>query len=220
MRSIVYGSVCSPYSMNFLFSLLLSFLPPYYRQHYERESQAHILRATVATAFAELILACIFYANGFVNYIPNAAISPAAFLEYFFSWQGLMLAFFFFDGAIRLLAAVAGQAIGITPLYAIAWIHAWWHRRNLKKSECPLVPDLVERVDSGPGLRILSCRPRKNWDKWMTVMYEENLYEIVDAKLSTPPRPYVYLLGPMPESKVIRGLHRYHPDEVLDLDQD
>jgi hypothetical protein len=205
--------------MNFLLAILLSFLPPYYRRFFANESQAHIIRAAIVTAFLELVFACILYAQGFVDYIHHAVIGPAAFLEYFFSWQGLIFAFFFIDGTIRLLAAIAGQAIGATPIYVAAWLHAYWHRRSLKKAACPLVPDIVEKADAKcSALRIRSCRPRRNWDKWMTVMYEEGLYEIAGTELGSAPRPYVYLLRPKPDSKVIRGLHRYSPEEVFHLE--
>ena len=205
--------------MDFLFALLLSILPPHYRRGYLHIGGSYLLQAAAVTSFLEIVIVCIFYAKGFVEYIPSASIGPAAFLEYFFTGKGLLLAFFFLDGAIRLLAAIAGQALGIIPLYFVSWIHDLFDRRAIRKRECPLVPDLVERTDtSGAELRILTCRPRKNWDKWMTVMYEENLYEITGAEFALPPRPYVYVLRPKPESKVIRGLHRYHPDEVFHLE--
>lgn len=207
--------------MDFLFALLLSILPPRYRRAYLQNAGGRLLLAASLASFFEIVIVCVLYAKGFVEYIPRASIGPAAFLEYFFTWQGLCLAFFFLDGAIRLLAAVAGQAVGTIPLYVVSWIHDLFDRRAIRKQECPLVPDLVERTDtSGGELRILTCRPRKNWDKWTTVMYEEKLYEIAGATLDDGPRPYIYLLRLKPESKVIRGLHRYRPDEVFTLEED
>jgi hypothetical protein len=206
--------------MDFLFALLLSVLPPRYRRGYlQNTGRQLLLLAASVTSFLEAVFVCIFYVRGFVEYVPNASIGPAAILEYFFTGKGLLLAFFFLDGAIRLLAAIAGQALGIIPLYLVSWIHDLLDRRAIRKHECPLVPDLVERTNAPGGeLRIFTCRPRKNWDKWMTVMYEENLYEIAGAEFALPPRPYVYLLRLKPESKVIRGLHRYHPEEVFTLE--
>ena len=207
--------------MEFLFALLLSILPPRYRRAYSHYAGAHLLLATYISSLFELIMACVLYAKGFVEYIPNASIGPAAFLEYFFSAKGFFLALLFLDGAFRLLAAIAGQSLGSTPLYLLAWIHDSLDRRAVRKHEVPLVPDLVEPMpDSNGALRILTCRPRKNWDKWMTVMIEENLYEISGAEFAPPPRPFVYLLRPKPESKVIRGLHRYHPEEVFTLEDE
>jgi hypothetical protein len=205
--------------MDFLYALLLSFLPPRYRNSLLQKAGALLVRAALTTAFAEIVVACVLYARGFVDYIPNTWIGPAAFLEYFFTWQGLCLAFVFLDGVVRLLAAVAGQAVGTIPLYVLARIHKSFEQHRMRKHECPLISDLVERIDENAHeLRIATCRPRKNWDKWMTVMYEEKLYEIVGAELAEPPRPYVYVLRPKPESKVIRGLHRYHPDEAFTLE--
>lgn len=203
--------------MDFLYALLLSFFPPYFRRPYVHKARTHLVRASIATGFIQIVLGAILYARGFIDFIPNSRIRPAASIEYFFSWQGLILAFFFVDGAIRLLAAVAGQSLGTIPLYVVAWIDEWRLGRIKKKAEVPLVADLVE-PSGDDGLRIQSCRTRKNWDKWMTVMYEEKLYEIANAEIAAPPRPYVYLLRPKPESKVIRGLHRYHPEEVFRLE--
>ena len=203
--------------MDFLYALLLSFLPPHFRRPYAHKARTHLVSASIASGFLEIVLVAILYARGFIDYIPKASIGPAASLEFFFSWQGVILAFFFVDGAIRLLAAIAGQSVGTIPLYGVAWIDDWRQRRARKKDEFPLVPDLVEPLD-GDGLRISSCRARKNWDKWMTVMVEEKLYEIAGAEIATAPRPYVYVLRPKPESKVIRGLHRYRPDEVFHLE--
>jgi len=203
--------------MDFLFALLLSFLPPHFRRPFVHHARTHLVRASAVSGFVEIVLVAILYARGFIEYIPKASIGPAASLEFFFSLQGMLLAFFFVDGAIRLLAALAGQPLGTIPLYVVAWLDEWRSRRAKKKEQLPLISDLVE-PDGGDGLRICSCRTRKNWDKWMTVMYEEKLYEIANAEIAGPPRPYVYLLRPKPESKVIRGLHRYHPEEVFHLE--
>ncbi len=205
--------------MDFLFALLLSFVPPFYRRTFVHKARTHLITASIASGFAEIVLVAILYARGFIEYIPKASIGPAASLEFLFSWQGLLLAFFFVDGAVRLLAALAGQSLGTIPLYVVAWIDEWRLRRGKKKAELPLVTDLVE-PSAGDGLRISSCRIRKNWDKWMTVIFQEKLYEIANAEIAAPPRPYVYLLRPKPDSKVIRGLHRYHPDEVFHLEDD
>lgn len=206
--------------MDFLIALLLSLLPPRYRRSLEQRAGTHLVRAATATAFLEIFAVCVLYAKGFFDYIPHAVIGPAASLEFLFSWQGIVLAFFFLDGAARLLASLSGQALGVIPLYLVAWIHGRLEKRELRKHELPLVADIVVGPNESGEIRIASCRPRKNWDKWMTVMYEERLYEISNAELSSPPRPYIYHLRLKPDSKVIRGLHRYDPNEVLHLRDD
>jgi len=206
-------------AMDFFLALALSFLPQQYRNALAHKTGTHLVRAACITAFFEIILVAVLYAAGLFDYFPKASIGPAAFLEFFFTWKGLLLALFFLDGTIRLLASIAGQALGTLPVYALAWIHGLLNRRAMHKRKLPLVADLVEQPKDNE-LRILSCLPRKNWDKWMTVLYDENLYEVFGAELASDPRPYVYLLRIKPESKVIRGLHRYNPDEVFHLEND
>src|SRR5437667_280928 len=145
-----------------------------------------------------------------------AVIGRLAFVEYLFYPKSWPLAFFFFDGTIRWLSSLSGQAVGSLALYPATWIHGWLERRAERRRLGSKVPDTIERGDGARyELRISSCRPKGNWDKWMTVMYEERLYEIAAAELGQPPRPYLYLLRTKPESKVIRGLPRYDPNEVF-----
>jgi hypothetical protein len=212
--------------MHFLRAFFLSFLPPRYRRAAagrgrapKHDSNTYLIAAAGVSGFFEMVVFGTIYIAGFVAYTDRAVIGPAAFLEYFFYPPAWLLALFLFDGGLRLLASLAGQALGSIPLYFVVWIHGWFERRSANRRLGPLIADLVERGDgSRYELRISSCRPRANWDKWMTVMYEEKLYEIAAAELGQPPRPYVYLLRTKPESKVIRGLHRYHPDEVFSLE--
>ncbi len=205
--------------MEFLVRFLVSFLPPRLRRGFGHHPREHLVAAAGVSGFVEMTIFGLFYVEGFMDYAPHAIIGPAAFLEYFFTPRTWPLAFFFFDGSFRLLAAIGGQALGTLPLYFVAWIQGWFERRSARRRLGPLVADLVERGDGSRfELRISSCRPRRNWDKWMTVLYEEKLYEIAAAELGAPPRPFVYLLRAKPEWKVIRGLHRYHPNEVFSLE--
>ena len=206
--------------MGFLPSLLYSFLPPRYRQPSWQGSADQLVDAALISGFLEIVIVGTAYIIGFVTYAGRAVIGPVAFLEYFFSPAGWPLAFFFFDGTIRFTAALAGQALGALPLYFAVWIQGWLEHRAQQRRLGPKIPDLVERGDGTRyELKILSCRPRSNWDKWMTVMYKEKLYEITGAELGQPPRLYVYLLRTKPESKVIGGLHRYDPNEVFYIEE-
>ena len=207
--------------MDFLRDLLLSFLPPRYRVLWTHTSSGSLVRAAAVSGFLEMVGAGTLYIVGFVTaFAHEDVIGPLAFLEYFFYWKAWPLAFFFADGTSRWLASLSGQALGTMALYPVAWIHGWLERRAQRRRLGPKITDLVERGDGTRyELRISSCRPRSNWDKWMTVMYEEKLYEIAGAELGPPPRHYVYLLRTKPESKVIRGLHRYDPHEVFYLEE-
>ncbi len=203
--------------MSFLIDLMLSFLPPRYRSAWRHSASGSLVRAAAVSGFLEMVAFGTLYIVGFVSAFTHlAVIGPLAFVEYLFYPKSWPLAFFFFDGTIRWLSSLSGQAVGSLALYPAAWIHGWLERRAERRRLGPMVPDTIERGDGTRyELRISSCRPKGNWDKWMTVMYEEKLYEIAAAELGQPPRPYLYLLRTKPESKVIRGLHRYDPNEVF-----
>ena len=203
--------------MSFLIDLMLSFLPPRYRSAWRHSASGSLVRAAAVSGFLEMVVFGTLYIVGFVSAFTHlAVIGPLAFVEYLFYPKSWPLAFFFFDGTIRWLTSLSGQAVGSLALYPAAWIHGWLERRAERRRRGPKVPDIIERGDGTRyELRISSCRPKGNWDKWMTVMYEERLYEIAAAELGQPPRPYLYLLRTKPESKVIRGLHRYDPNEVF-----
>lgn len=203
--------------MSFLIDLMLSFLPPRYRSAWRHSASGSLVRAAAVSGFLEMVVFGTLYIVGFVTAFTHlAVIGPLAFVEYLFYPKSWPLAFFFFDGTIRWLTSLSGQAVGSLALYPAAWIHGWLERRAERRRRGPKVPDIIERGDGTRyELRISSCRPKGNWDKWMTVMYEEKLYEIAAAELGQPPRPYLYLLRTKPESKVIRGLHRYDPNEVF-----
>jgi len=196
---------------------MLSFLPPRYRSAWRHSASGSLVRAAAVSGFLEMVAFGTLYIVGFVSAFTHlAVIGPLAFVEYLFYPKSWPLAFFFFDGTIRWLTSLSGQAVGSLALYPAAWIHGWLERRAERRRLGSKVPDTIERGDGARyELRISSCRPKGNWDKWMTVMYEEKLYEIAAAELGQPPRPYLYLLRTEPESKVIRGLHRYDPNEVF-----
>jgi len=203
--------------VSFLIDLMLSFLPPRYRSAWRHSASGSLVRAAAVSGFLEMVVFGTLYIVGFVTAFTHlAVIGPLAFVEYLFYPKSWPLAFFFFDGTIRWLSSLSGQAVGSLALYPATWIHGWLERRAERRRLGSKVPDTIERGDGARyELRISSCRPKGNWDKWMTVMYEEKLYEIAAAELGQPPRPYLYLLRTKPESKVIRGLHRYDPNEVF-----
>ncbi|MGE5110620.1 MAG: hypothetical protein ACM3JB_07185 [Acidobacteriaceae bacterium] len=51
----------------------------------------------------------------------------------------------------------------------------------------------------------------------MTVSYQDQLYEITDYMYveSENPRRHLYYLRPAPAHKIVRGIHHYDPQEVM-----
>jgi hypothetical protein len=141
----------------------------------------------------------------------------AVLLEYIFQPLTLLLVYFAIESAGRLVAAfVTGEIVPSLPLQAIEWTRQKVRGEQAKRELGPPIIDLVEAGATGEyDLRIASCRPRPNWNNLMTVSYQDELYEIVREERAAKPRPWVYVLRKKPESKVVRGLHAYAPDELL-----
>jgi len=142
----------------------------------------------------------------------------ATTVEYLIQPLTLLLLYFTFEGAVRLLAGlITGEVVGTLPLQGVSWLHG---KAEARWAEWRLGPRIVDLVQKGDGtrydLRILSCRPKKAWDRMMTIVYEDVFYELVGEERGPFPRQFIYLLRRIPEGKVIRGHHYYRPDEPLE----
>lgn len=131
----------------------------------------------------------------------------------------LLLIYFAFEGAVRLIAAVsAREVVGTLPLALVDMASQKWSEYYAEKQQGPRVPDLVSAPmmgASGYDLAIASCRSKQGWDHLMTISYHDTLYEVADYAEGDEPRRHVYLLRRAPAHKVVRGLHHYDPEEVM-----
>jgi hypothetical protein len=146
------------------------------------------------------------------------AIGALTTLEFVFQPLTLVMLYFLFEGAVRLIAPlVTEEIIGTLPLVLVARAHDKIAGVRAEAALGPRVADTVERGDGRQfDLRISSCRPKPNWDKLMTIAYQDEYYEVVKQETLLPPRRFVYLLRKNPPGKVIRGLHHYDPREALE----
>jgi hypothetical protein len=138
-------------------------------------------------------------------------------VEYAFSPLTLLLVYFSIEGVVRLFAALSvDECAGTMPLYLIAWGLDRAGEARKERQLGPRVPDEVQHCKGiSYDLVIASCRPKRGWDRLITIEYEDQLYEIFEEKKGVPPRPHIYQLRHHPQGKVIRGLHHYHPHEAL-----
>jgi len=226
----------------FLAGLFLSLLPERYRRWWEPASTAHFATATAVSGglqalgcFTVFILRYVIFFQERVMEYGGRVIEAGAdealasrgvqfgmgtltTLEYVFQPVSLLLIYFSLEGAVRLLgAAFTDQILPSLPLQLAAWTQ---ERLAARRAERALGPPVIDKVERGDGrqydLRIASCRPKPNWDRLMTVAYEDEFYEVIKEERFAKPRPYVYLLRKIPEGKVIRGLHHYRPDEPVE----
>ena len=226
---------------DFILGIFLSLLPARYRQWWEPDSTVHFRGATVASGLIQLLGSIALIVYTYLNFVQerlgsmtdealakgglDAVAVPAvqfgmgyiAFLEFAFRPLTLLLLYLFLEGAVRLIgAAFIEQILPTLPLHLVAWAQTRLEQRQAERALGPLIADKFERGDGKLfDLRIASCRPKPNWDRLMTVSFEEVLYEVAGQEAGRPPRRFVYLLRKMPENKVVRGIHLYDPNEVL-----
>ena len=139
-------------------------------------------------------------------------------MEFLIHPVSLILIYFMFEGLVRYVAALAAkQSVATLPLHLIAMVHGRFDKKGEARALGDRMIDLVEKGDGSEyALRISSSRPKPNWDRLMTIQYDEQLYEMTEHKEGKPPRRFVYLLRKMPAGKIVRGLHHYRRDEGLD----
>jgi hypothetical protein len=133
---------------------------------------------------------------------------------YIFQPLSLALLFVTAEGGCRMIAALAtGETLPIFPFYLMSLLHTGfgsWHRESQMGRR---IRDDVQYM-KGEFLQISSCRP-KPWNGLTTIAYDSVLYEVDSVKQSSVPRRFVYVLRRKPAGGIVRGLHRYSPDEVL-----
>lgn len=242
-RSVAYSSAnWFLTAVSYVAGTFLALLPQRYRRWVEERGGSHFTSAAVASGLLQF-LGCLgafigryflfrqqrmdkwaadVIARGAEEVFAGAGAQHTmgfmTTVEYLIQPFTLVLLYFTFEGAVRLLAGlVTGEVVGTLPLQGVAWLHG---KVEARWAEWKLGPRIVDLVQKGDGaaydLRILSCRPKKTWDRMMTIVFLEEFYELVGEERGPLPRQFIYLLRRAPEGKVIRGHHYYRPDEPLE----
>jgi hypothetical protein len=220
---------------------LLALLPRRYRRRFA-ESDLDVEHGAFLGAAVQLIVCLGLFIYGYLHFLQQQVGAfattlikhgaeeamasegvqfAAGFLtlgEYMIRPTTWLLAYFALEGLLRALAAaITGEVVPTLPLALVAWVHTRMDARRAERALGPRVLDEVEprTAYSAWDLRIRSCRP-KPWTALTTIFYEEQLYELMAVEPGDPPRRFVYLLRQKQEGKVIRGLHRYRPEETLE----
>jgi hypothetical protein len=222
--------------MNILVSTLLAFLPSRYREMFTPHAipyQGALVGgiAEAATAFFLLIRGYQTYTAQRLATLDVTLMTKAAekggesaimgfggflLLEYALHFTTLLLVFLTVEGIVRAATAVgSGETLPTLPLHALSVLHARLAGGYQEKRMGKRIPDEAQRSANGGSLHIASCRP-KEWTRLTTVSYEGGFYELAATREAAPPRPFVYILRKKPVTLIIRGIHEYDPNEVLE----
>jgi hypothetical protein len=224
----------------FLLSAVFSMVPVRYRGRFLSDFDVNVQRGAVASGIMEMlfclaafIVRYLFFFQARIQGMAGATIRKGgesaladsrvqfgagtiATLEYLIQPVTLLLIFFLFEGIVRFMAAFLTQeVIASLPLQTIAWLHGLFEWKKEREFLGPLIVDVVRPGNQTDyDLKIESCRPR-DWTPMTTVFYQEQLYELHVAREGPPPRRFIYLLRKAPANKLVRGFHRYSPDELM-----
>ena len=138
--------------------------------------------------------------------------------EFWLNPLHLISFYFVIEGMARILAAlVAQQVIGTAPLYLFSALHNRAARKAYERGLGPLVVDEIIRggPNSDYALKVYSCRPKLNWNPYMTVEFEDEFYQYFREEQGPLPRKFIYYLRKNPVGRVVVVIDHYQVDNVL-----
>jgi hypothetical protein len=221
--------------MNIFYAILLSFLPKRYREyftHFEIQSGAVVASGLLQALLSVALLVGDYHAfmTARLASIPVETMEKVAekggeaaimgfggffMMEYLLRLTPILLLYFLLEGLIRTIAAIAAQeTVPTLPLKLLELADARLSAKNHERKMGARIRDEVQVDANGQALQIASCRP-KPWTQLTAISHEGQFYELIAERESTAPRPFVYILRKKPPTAVIRGIHAYDPDEVL-----
>jgi hypothetical protein len=227
--------------LSFLVGILISFLPKRYRDLFPDSLRGYLRAAAVVSGLVECLgclgIFCVRYlvflqqnvgaladraiARGgeevFGAPAVQAGMGYVSTVEYIFHPLSLLLIYFTLEGAVRFYAAgITEEIVGTLPLHVVAWAQERLGQARAERALGPRVADIVEQVYSGDyDLRIFSCRPKRDWDRLITISYGDQLYAVVGEQAGKPPYRHIYHLRKTRFGWIVRNIHHYDPQEVL-----
>jgi len=227
--------------LSFLFGIVLSFLPKRYRDRFPEFLRGNLRLGAVVSGLFQclgcLAIFCVRYliflqrnvgaladraiAHGAEEALGATAVQAGmgyvSMVEYVFHPLSLLLIYFALEGTVRsCAAAITEEIVATLPLHIVAWAQDRVGKARAERALGPRVADIVEQVYSGDyDLRIFSCRPKRNWDRLITVSYEGQLYAVAGEQQGKPPYRHIYHLRKTRFGWIVRNIHHYDPQEVL-----
>ncbi len=64
-------------------------------------------------------------------------------------------------------------------------------------------------------MKIYSCKPKPDWNYYITVEFEGQLYQMFKEEPGPEPRPFVFYLRKNPVGRQATVIRPYKPDDVL-----
>jgi hypothetical protein len=227
--------------LSFIVGMLLSFLPKRYRERFPESVQGDLRPGAVVSGLVQCLACLLIFSVRYLSFLQQRVgglgerviahgaeealtsrgvqfgMGYVSMVEYIFHPLSLLLIYFTLEGAVRFYAAgITEEIVGTLPLHIVARAQERVGQARAERALGPRVPDVVESVYSADfDLRIFSCRPKRRWDRLLTVSYQDQLYAVVGEQQGKPPHRFIYQLRKVPRGWIVRNIHHYTPDEVM-----
>ncbi len=221
--------------LRYLGNVLLSLLPPRYR-----EEDEHLRGYAMVSAILEFFFA-VSTLVGRILWLATHPPGPVAgvdakemfivkggkfvaetvlggLLDFWVNPVTILTYYFMAEAVVRFMSAFVGrQVIGTLPLYVISAAHNLLNRSAHQKSLGDLVPDEVIRGGEKQGydLKVYSCRPKLHWNPYMTIEFEGGFYQLFKEEIIEGPRRFTYFLRNNPMGRVVVTIDHYKIDHVM-----
>ena len=227
--------------VTYVSAFFASFLPVRYRRRFELEGSVELRAATMVSGLAQAA-ACtaIDIARLYVQIDESMGRAGMAVLSVLGSHGGdeqairlttgvlglanfvlqplnMLLMYFVIEGLIRCIAAMATrETFGTLPLYLVAWVHGWKDEIQFKKMMGPVIIDVIQPpTEPNCDVRVLSCRPKHEWNPYITVRFRDQFYMLAGEEVGENPRPFVYRLRKNPAWRAVVVIREYQLDDII-----
>ena len=134
--------------------------------------------------------------------------------EYLIHPMSFLFGYLMLEGIVRTLAALAsGQILPTLPLALVAFAHNRIDAWTAERAMGPLIEDEVQEGDGQTfDFRVFSCRPKPDWNRYITVQYQDVFYQMFKEEQGPLPRRFIYYLRKNPTGRLVVVIRHYPPD--------
>src|SRR5262249_6555857 len=126
----------------------------------------------------------------------------------------LFLGYMLFEGLVRCVGALAvHEYLPTVPLYAVSKIHEGIEQVIRRHRLGPPIIDMIQPSHDGTyDIRVLSCRPKPEWNPGISVRFRGEFYVLAGEERGFAPRPFIYQLRKSPPGRLITVVCDYRLD--------
>ncbi len=139
----------------------------------------------------------------------EAGIAIFITLEYLAHPLSLFLLYLTIEGGARFVGGfIAGEVLPNFLVFLGFKGMQVAKRRHRRRRIGDLPPDTLVRL-SDDRIRIGCAQPKERWNSSITIGMNGAWFEVERSEAGAPPRPFVYVLRPAPQGKILRGYEEY-----------